>query len=354
MFINPNSQDFNPGALPPSQPIYVARGNPQAITQMPKLQISKDLRRQMKSIERGTFTGDITQILTQLNMSQNQFQRGITSGMTAFPVRENLEAPAVLLLPLDTPIRNMLPRTMGSGLASKWKQLASFGGGYAGATTLTGAATSGSAVSIPVVSSAGFAVGDTVSISTAPANIEYQVISAIADSTHITVATLTTTRAAACAVIKYGIEGGSATTGAVQAFFGETGAPAAHTSVYVDQTGSYKLMGVIGSVTGLAMSAGATYQNQLATEKTNAIRNLMLNEENALINGDSTSIQAPWGDGTTAFAFAGMLNLITTGNGTPIDQVQSAVGALTMAAIDAQLGRSPNMFSVIKSSGTVT
>jgi uncharacterized protein DUF5309 len=72
---------------------------------------------------------------------------------------------------------------------------------------------------------------------------------------------------------------------------------------------------------------------------TNSITNLMLNEEYALLQGDSTSVVAPWGDGTQALAFDGMLNLVTTANGTPAAQVQTAVGPLTMSHIDAQLTR---------------
>ncbi|MEO7718159.1 MAG: DUF5309 family protein [Capsulimonas sp.] len=126
---------------------------------------------------------------------------------------------------------------------------------------------------------------------------------------------------------------------AIRSFFAETGAPADHVTSYADKSATYKLMGTYGSVTGFAMASGANFQNQLATEKTNAIRNLMLNEENAIINGDSASTAAPWGDGATAMAFDGLLTLTSTANGTPTAQVQAAVGALTTAHIDAQLTR---------------
>jgi len=96
-------------------------------------------------------------------------------------------------------------------------------------------------------------------------------------------------------------------------------------------------MGQLGSVTGFAMAAGANFQNQMAIEKTNAILNLMLNEENSLINGDSSATVAPWGDGTNALAFDGILPLTSTANGTPADQVSVSVGQLTTAHIDAQL-----------------
>ena len=70
-----------------------------------------------------------------------------------------------------------------------------------------------------------------------------------------------------------------------------------------------------------------------------AIMNLMLAEEDALLNGDSTVTAAPWGDGTTALAFDGLTKLIATANGTPSTHIQTAVGQLTLAHIDAQLTR---------------
>jgi len=64
----------------------------------------------------------------------------------------------------------------------------------------------------------------------------------------------------------------------------------------------------------------------------------MLNEENALINGSSTITAAPWGDGSNALGFDGIRNLTTTANGVPVAQVQTAVGALTFAHMDSQIG----------------
>lgn len=245
--------------LPPSIPVFT-RGAPPAFP--------PELIQHMDKLERGEITGDIQQILLALGTSLRDFQRGITSGMTAFPVRENLEAEAKLLIPLDTPFRNRLTRTPGAGKSSAWKQKTSLGGGW-GAS--------------------------------------------------------------------YDQPGGGAT--AIRAFFAETGAPAEHTTVYADKSATYKLLGTYGSVTGLAMAAGANFMAQLATEKRNAILNLLLDEENALINGDSASTAAPWGDGTNALSFDGIVNLVTTGNGTPSAQVQTSVGALTTAHLDAQLNR---------------
>lgn len=122
-------------------------------------------------------------------------------------------------------------------------------------------------------------------------------------------------------------------------FFGESGAPATVSSTYANQTFSYKLMGVMGEITGFSMAAGANFMNQFQTERTNSILNLMLNEEYALISGDSTSTVAPWGDGTNALAFDGLINLTSTAYGVPSAQIQTGVGALTTAHIDSQIKR---------------
>jgi hypothetical protein len=128
----------------------------------------------------------------------------------------------------------------------------------------------------------------------------------------------------------------------IRPFYPETGAPVERTSVYAAKLRPYKLLGTLGSVSGFAMATGATFQDQLATEKKNQMLNLMLNEEWSLIYGDSTVALAPWGDGTNPLAFDGLWNQITTANGTPSAQVQTAVGPLTTAHIDAQLTRIAN------------
>lgn len=234
--------------------------------------LSQQAQEFLGSLERTEVVGDLNQIAFQLGATLKELQRGISTGVTAFPVRENLEAEAKVLVPLDTPVRNMLPRRMGHGTASAWKQITSLGGGW------------GTSLDQP---------------------------------------------------------GGLST---IRSFFSETIAgsqsPAEHTTVYADKSASYKLMGTYGSLTGFAMAAGANFQNQMAIEKANAIRNLMLNEEYALIAGDSSSTSAPWGDGTNALAFDGLINLISTANGTPSDNVQGpTVGPLTMSHIDNQLRR---------------
>lgn len=219
----------------------------------------------LDAIARGAALDNID-INQQLALTMRTLQRGVTTGMTAFPVRENLEAEVQVLLPTETPVRNMIPRVgQPGGTAVQWRQNTSMGGGW------------GSSLDQP--------------------------------------------------------GGGSA----AQVFFGESGAPAELTSVYAAKTAGFKLMGQRGSVTGFAMATGRNFMNQYLRERQNALTNLMLLEEYALISGSSTSTAAPWGDGTTAFGFDGLINLITTANGTPSGQVQTSVGALTFPHIDSQI-----------------
>jgi hypothetical protein len=234
---------------------------------------SQALADQLAKIERIELTGDVSTLLRQTGMTLQEMLRGIVSSQTAFPVRENLEAEAKILTPLDTPVRNMLPRVPGAGTASQWRQATSLGGGWG---------ISGTNIDQP------------------------------------------------------------GSTAAIRAFFSESGAPAEHTTVYANKTAGYKLLGAFGSVTGFAMAAGANFMSQLATEKTNSLRNTYLNEEHALINGDSTSAAAPWGDGVSALAFDGIINLVTVANGTPTAQVQAAVGPLTLSFVDNMLKRTWN------------
>lgn len=291
-----------------------------------------------KALKRMYDGGDLGTMLSLLTASGADLQRAITTQTTGFPVRENLEGEASILVPLDTPMRNRIPRIMGAGVAAQWRQLVSLGGGYAGASTTTGALTAGVTVVIPMVSVAGIVVGDMVAIDTGAAQ-EIRIVSAVTPATpSITVSVAPTAgHASGVVVAKYMVQPGSSQTGAVQAFYSETGAPGVHTSIYAPQSLGYKLLGTIGSVSGFAMAAGANFQNQLAIEKRDAIWNLMLNEENALINANASSVLAPWGDGTSAWAYNGLIPSITTANGVPADQVQTAVGALSTSFIDSML-----------------
>lgn len=238
------------------------------LSRFEQFKLSPELQKNLEIIERGgTPDIEIGQLMAQFALTMQQFQRGITTGTSNLPIRENLEAEAKLLVPVETPFRNRLARTPGAGTASQWRTITSTGGGW------------GTSLDQP---------------------------------------------------------GG---VGLSQIFFGESGRPAELATVYGARTAGYKLLGQMGKTTGFAQAAGATFQSNFAMERTNALRNAMLNEENALINGDSASVIAPWGDGTNALAFDGLINRITVANGTPSAQVQTGVGGLTFAHMDAQLRR---------------
>lgn len=311
---------FDPAQLQMSRAIF-SQGMP------------SDIQKRMDSIQRGDF-GDVdaTQFMLDLqrdvllNLNRAQLATGV-------PVREDLEAPALQIIPLDTPVRNRLPRTVGSGTSSSWYQETVLGGGYGVNTTVNGSASSATQT---VVSTAGMQPGMSLYFATSNA---YRIISSVTNATTVVLtATISTTDTEVVSAGPY-IQPGQ---NPVQGFFGEAGAPATAKATYAKITLAYKLMGTMGSITGLAMAGGASYQNQRDAEILAAIRRLMLIEENALINGSSTITAAPYGDGTTAFGFDGLLNQTTTANGTPGPQIQTAVGALTTAHLDAQLSRCHN------------
>lgn len=293
--------------------------------------ISTEHMNALAQINRGEFGSNVEQALANIMADIN---RSITSTTTAFPTRENLEAPARLLVPLDTPVRNRLRRIPGSGKASAWKQVTSLGGGYGFQTTVT---TGASSATQTVGDTGTMRAGDILWFAVTAAA---RTVSSITNATTVVLtATISTTTAETVTNTSNPYGAGANAVSKTRIFFSETGAPAQHATVYADKSASYKLMGTFYDITGFAMAAGATYQNQLEMEKTSAIRNLMLNEENALLNASSTAITEPWGDGTTAFGFDGLNNLITTANGTPSAQIQTAVGIFTTAHIDGQIRR---------------
>ncbi len=151
-----------------------------------------------------------------------ELQKTVTTSDTAFPVRENLEAEAKLVIPVDTPILNFLPTVPGSGKAAAWKEITGFG-----------------------------TPNDPSS-----------------------------------------------------AFFPEGGTPSGRTTVYADRSETYKSVGLDGGVTGLAVAAGANFQDQLAIEKRNTILHLKRLEEGALLRAPGT------GD-----TYSGILTQVTSGNG---------------------------------------
>lgn len=311
-----------PGMVIPSQPIF-SRGG-----------LAPEALAQIESIQRSGTT-DPNAAIQQLVASLVQLNRGITSATSALPIRENLEAEATSLVPTETPLRNRLRRVPGAGLASAWKVISSYGGGYGGATTTSASGNNAAVTTITVTSTAGFRVGDLIAIGTG-GTLETRTVTSLTTTTFTFTGGLANAQNSV-AVVRIETQPGGGSAG--RSFFGESGAPSNRNTAYGNRTASYKLMGQMGDVTGFAQAAGANFQDNLSFEKTNAITNLMLAEEDALINGSSTSTAAPWGDGTTAFAFDGMTNLITTANGTPATQIQTAVGQLTLAHIDAQLTR---------------
>lgn len=229
--------------------------------------LDENTQKDIDLLLRGDYDGDSSKLISTMASHLMSIQRGITSSTSNLPIRENLEAEAKVLVPTDTPYRNLLPRVPGAGTAAAWRVVSALGGGWGSSYDQPG--------------------------------------------------------------------GGSAQ----QVFFAEAGAPEEATTTYTARSAAYKIMGEVRSVTGFAQAAGLSFQNNLAIEKKNGLLNLMLKEEHALINGDSTATAKPWGDGSTAYAFDGVLAQIATGNGTPSAHIQTSVGALTFAHIDAQLRR---------------
>lgn len=117
------------GQLPESRPI-IERWQTPEIARMDEATIDR--------IERGDFGNDMGGLLKSIMDSQRTMERSITSATSNLPIRENLEAEAKLLIPTDTPFRNRLRRTGGTGLNSRWKQILSLGGGYMAASTTVG------------------------------------------------------------------------------------------------------------------------------------------------------------------------------------------------------------------------
>ncbi len=114
---------------------------------------------------------------------------------------------------------------------------------------------------------------------------------------------------------------GMTTTGSV--FYAEGGSPGMSTSDYVPRSAGYKLMGREFGVTGFAYHAGANYQDQLATERRNAIIGLKTDMESSIINADGTSN-----------SFEGLITQITAGNSA---HVESIGGNLVMDDIQEAL-----------------
>ena len=330
--------------MPHIRGINRAAGNPAAPV------ISPEILQQIQSISRGAQADPnaAIQLLTQGLLSLN---RGIDTTNANLPIRENLEGEATALIPTETPLRNRIPRRPGSGLAAMWRQITSYGGGYGASSTVNGNQASG-VTTLTLVSVAGFRVGDFVSIGSG-ATIEIRQITAInTGASTITFVGATANAQNNSAVVRIQTQpGGGAAT---RLFYTERGAPANLNTQYASRTAPYRLMGQMTDVTAFAQAAGRSFQDNRAQERTSALYNVMLGEENAILNGDSTSVLAPWGDGSSSLAFDGLYRLVSTANGVPVDHIQAAVGQLTLAHIDAQLNRlwlqgASGMYMVISS-----
>lgn len=305
--------------LPPSVPLEIGRVLP------------ADAREALAAIRRGDFNQDLDGVGSALQRLSDFIERAITTSTSNWPVRENLDAEVAQMTPIDTPVRNMLPRTVGNGLAAKWKLITSLGGGYGHLSTVTSGASS---TTQTLGSTAGLQVGDSIYFVTSNA---FRIVTAVNSATEIVVnsSISTTTSEVTMKGPNFQPNGGAA----AQYFFPETGAPESLSTIYAEKTAAYKIMGTLFELNQFVQAAGANFQNNRVRERMSAMQRLMLMEEHALIAGSSTVVAKPWGNGTTNYAFNGLLNLVTTANGCPSDQVQTSVGALTKAHIDAQLTR---------------
>lgn len=241
----------------PSIPIYTRGSNISGRTNdlLGRMQRASD-------VERAAMMGDAGWA-TELAAVLAEHTRAITTSTTAFPVRENLEAPAKILVPLDTPIRNMLPRTVGAGLSSAWRKVTSLGGGYGFLTTVT---TGVASATQTVGSTAGMQVGDILQftdMTTVPgATIGARTISSITSPTVVVLTATVTTQTGDIVVNSQGtnassqIVPGRPTGSGVgilshgRAFYAEGGCPVDHATVYASDSATYKQLGTFGSVTG--------------------------------------------------------------------------------------------------------
>lgn len=273
-------------------------------------------------IQRSEFTGNIADVLGHLGGNLDSLEKMLARTMTSsdVPHRENLEAPAVNLVPLDCPLRNRLPRRPGAGTAVQWRQLSSLGGGFGTDTTVTSGASSATQT---VGSTVNMAAGDVLHFGTTNAD---RTISSVTNATTVvltaTISTTTAETVTRTSIVQPGAGAGQSI------FYAETGSPNVFDETYISKTAGYKLLGALGKITNFAVASGRSYQDQLAAKRTNTLRNVMLNEENALTRADSAA---------DSLAFDGLYKLVSTANGVPSAQIQTGAGALTLAIIDGML-----------------
>jgi len=109
-------------------------------------------------------------------------------------------------------------------------------------------------------------------------------------------------------------------------FYAEAGTPSSRTTVYADRSETYKQLGLDGSISGLAIAAGANFQDQLQAEKNNTLIHFKQLEEDAIINADGTG-----------YAFSGLLTQIATGNGSYVGSTSGTVPSAVRTDLDALL-----------------
>lgn len=313
---------FSGAAFEPGDPGIAAAGSIAA-----KYQKNNEVMDLVSRMEKGIATQDECARFADV-------LRAVSSSQTAFPVRENLDAEVHVLTPVTTPLRNMLPRVPGSGTAAQQRVQSAFGAGLATQTTTSG--TTNAVNTIVVANSQGFFVGETVLVNGATS---YGPITAVNNSTNVisfASGPSLNSQTNGQTVLKTSLFFPETNT-AARIFYGEAGAPVENTTSYVNTSFTYRLLGDMGGVSMFAVASGDSFMNQYETEKRNTLIRALLKEEYSLLHAQSGVTQVPWGDGTTAFAYQGMLAYINAN--APAAQLQTSVGALTVNHIQTQLNR---------------
>lgn len=289
---------------------------------------SREMQALIADIERGTVPNPDDAVARMIQ----QINRAITSATGSLPIRENLDGEIKLLPPISTPLRDRLPRSPGAGLSAQWRQLTAFGANLGTTTTTTG--TTNAANTFVVNNARGFWAGESILY-----NGSTYVITSINYSTNVITVTSglsQDTQSNGVTITKASLfwtEPGAAQ----RMFYAESGSPLDSTETYASRTAAYKLLGDKGSITLFSMAAGANFANQYALAKRNCLMRALLKEEYALLHAENNVTAAPWGDGTTALAYQGLIPFVTAN--APAPHLQTSVGALTLEHIQAQLTR---------------
>ncbi len=109
-------------------------------------------------------------------------------------------------------------------------------------------------------------------------------------------------------------------------FYSEAGTPSSRTTVYAARSETYRQLALDGTVSGLALAAGANFQDQLAAEKRNTIFHLKNLEEVALISAPGTGV-----------TYSGLLTQIATANSSYVASSTGTAASAVINDIDALL-----------------